>query len=332
MPSARGCAAGRGIAVAAGVAFLISGGLSAALFLGPVFGSRDGINFRLGVAALILLVLAAAAGMMAVRIWKSPSFSHEGVSPDPEHQRLLDEFSLDVEESDRWPPEFPGIHGWRNAVAGIVRHPEAHRETLQSLCAQYPESVRYGAALTEVLGHLGRHREAREEILRISSGPIRNGTHAQLWSLWLERVYDPRNSDAFEASLADCLQRTPASAHPFILDSAACRVFLRDEEDRRLDVADRLSLRAFELAPESLTIRGTRGSVLVELNRLDEAAHLLEPVLEASEPGINRTYSALYLAILAKRTGDQSRARRLARIARNSRNPFVLRRLKSEGL
>lgn len=332
MGFAREGAAGRGIAVASGVASLISGILSAALLLGPVFGSRDSINFRLGVAALILLVLAAAAAVMAVRIWRSPTFPHEGISIAPEHQHMLDEFSLDVAESDQWPPESPGLHAWRNTVAKLTSHPEIHREALQSLCVQYPRSLRYSTTLIEVLGLLGRHREAREEILRISSGSLRDETRAQLWSLWLERAYDPRDPDAFEASLADCLQRTPGSTHSCILDSAACRVFLREGETQQLELADRLSLRAFELDPKSPTIRGTRGSVLTELNRLDEAADLLEPVFETSEPGVNRTYSALYLAILARRTGNRPRARRLARIARASGQPFVLRRLKSEGL
>ena len=332
MGLAREGAAGRGIAVAAGVASLISGILAVALFVGPVIRSGGGLDLRLGIGALIFLILSVGAAVMAARIWRSPSFPHETVRAAPEYQRLVDEFTLDITESDQWPPGSPGVHGWRTTAKGFVHHPETHWEALQSLCAQYPQSLRFSTAFIAVLGRLGRHREAREEVLRISCGPLRDGTHAHLWFQWLDLAYNPADPKAFEASVSDCLQRTPQSIHPCILDSAACRVFLREGGIQHLDLADRFSLQAFQLAPESPTIRGTRGSVLVELNRLDEAAELLEPVFETSEPGINRTYSALYLAIHAHRTGDRSRARQLARIARASGQPFVLRRLKAEGL
>ena len=108
---------------------------------------------------------------------------------------------------------------------------------------------------------------------------------------------------------------------------------MRPVGNQLLSVADRLSERALAMAPQSPTLQGTRASVLAELGRDAEAESLLQPVFDSSPAGINRRYSALYLAIISARRGDPTRATELARIARDAEgDSYVSDRLKAAGL
>jgi Flp pilus assembly protein TadD len=72
--------------------------------------------------------------------------------------------------------------------------------------------------------------------------------------------------------------------------------------------ADRLSYDALLLAPESVTLRGTRGAVLAELGRNAEARRLLNDVLAHTESDVDRVYCHIYLAWLDAQEGRRSAA------------------------
>ena len=66
------------------------------------------------------------------------------------------------------------------------------------------------------------------------------------------------------------------------LDSLATDALIFGDAREQLD---QWSRRAFELAPEVKTIRGTRGAALVELGRYEDGKVLLAPLAAAEERG-----------------------------------------------
>jgi hypothetical protein len=70
--------------------------------------------------------------------------------------------------------------------------------------------------------------------------------------------------------------------------------------------ADALSQELLELSNNSVTSRGTRGSILVELGRLEEGKALLSEVVKESSSSIDRFYSHAFLAIAEKKLGNQA--------------------------
>jgi tetratricopeptide (TPR) repeat protein len=76
-----------------------------------------------------------------------------------------------------------------------------------------------------------------------------------------------------------------------------------------LDEAEIISAEALDVQPQNLTLKGTRGSILVELRRFDEAEALLHEVYTRSEADIDRGISAFYLGLIAKAKGNLARAK-----------------------
>ena len=79
--------------------------------------------------------------------------------------------------------------------------------------------------------------------------------------------------------------------------------------------ADTASSRAFESCPWISAVKGTRGMVLVELGRFDEAIPPLEEALEGNEELQNKALNAAYLAVAEVRKGNGIRAQQYLEIA-----------------
>lgn len=99
-----------------------------------------------------------------------------------------------------------------------------------------------------------------------------------------------------------------------LLDALACVPFL-DGLPAYLPEADRWSRQALAIQPDSLTLRGTRGAILIEQGRFDEGEHLLQEVLAKSEADIDQGICSFFLALAARQRGDRRTALRLARRA-----------------
>jgi hypothetical protein len=331
----REIAFGRLVALAAGGCCLLSVSFGAFVLVNVCFRAKGVERVKLGAASVILLALGGVAGVMAVRIWKSPL---PGIPIEPlasEHMWALEDFRSDLEATDVWPQGKAGLFWWSQATRSLAEKPAERLVELQKLSAEHPGSLRFCHALIVDLLALDRLDEAKEEIDRISRYrlPLREGTSTLLWWLWIEKVAAKGDATAIEAAVGECLLELPARGHPLVLDHAACLCFVRPVGTQWIGPADRFSAEAFQLAPLVVTVRGTRGSVLVELGRVDEAEALLLPVFESSTKGVNRGFSALYLAIIARRRGQTQEAVRLAKEARRYQPiGFVDDRLKAEGI
>lgn len=329
----REIAFGRVVALAAGGCCLLSVALGTFTLVHVCLRAKGVERAKLGAAGLILLALGGAAGVMAVRFWKSPLPAAPIQPLAPEHMWALEDFRSDLESTEVWPQGKAGLFWWNQAARTFADKPAEGVIELQRLTVEHPGSLRFCHALIVDLLAAERLEEAKEEIARISRFPLREGTPTLLWWLWIENVADKGDPVSLEAAVGDCLGKLPVRGRLLVLDHAACRCFVRPVGSQWIGLADRFSAEALQLAPLVATVRGTRGSVLVELGRLEEAEALLLPVFEGSTKGVNRGFSALYLAIIARRRGQPQKAVRLAREARRYEPVgFVDDRLKAEGL
>lgn len=71
-----------------------------------------------------------------------------------------------------------------------------------------------------------------------------------------------------------------------------------------LPAVDRYSRLALQLQPGEITLEGTRGAILVELDQIEAGAQMLPKVFEQSESEGDKTISAFYLALASLKAGD----------------------------
>lgn len=83
-------------------------------------------------------------------------------------------------------------------------------------------------------------------------------------------------------------------------------------ESALLAEADQFSRQAYAELPSVSPIKGTRGSVLIELGHLDEGAPLVEQALRENHQPSHRALNACYLAIAMAKRGDTSKAQKYA--------------------
>jgi Tfp pilus assembly protein PilF len=132
---------------------------------------------------------------------------------------------------------------------------------------EYPSEYYFEQGLALVHLDAGRYDQAREWFFRsIEHDPIAPDAEALLW-----------NSIAW----TDLLIATPE-----------CKL-----------EADRLSRQAIERLPWIACVRGTRGSVLVDLGRFDEGLEMLEGALADNETDSAKALNACYIALAFIRMG-----------------------------
>jgi hypothetical protein len=112
---------------------------------------------------------------------------------------------------------------------------------------------------------------------------------------------------AAEALLRHALDKSGAepAVRAQVLDSLACLPLYYDRPDL-LREAEAWVGEALTASPHAITLNGTRGSILVELGRFDEAIQVLERVAAVSEERTDRGISAAYLAKAYSAKGDRA--------------------------
>lgn len=72
---------------------------------------------------------------------------------------------------------------------------------------------------------------------------------------------------------------------------------------------DRYSLLALEVQPEVNTLKGTRGSILIEMGRVGEGVAMLEEVFRDADTTTDKAICAFYLALASLQKGDEAGTR-----------------------
>jgi hypothetical protein len=117
---------------------------------------------------------------------------------------------------------------------------------------------------------------------------------------------DPRQNDYVAKLLAHPLA-SPATLQKF-LDGYITH-HLDDDTVRGNPLFDQFSEQLMNVSGHSITTRGTRGSVLIDLGRLEEGRALLLDVLAKTGSNVDKTYSNIFLALAEKQLGNLELAR-----------------------
>ncbi len=116
-----------------------------------------------------------------------------------------------------------------------------------------------------------------------------------------------------------------------VLDHLCCLALYHGYQDI-LPKLDALSRQALELAPNSPTIKGTRGAILVELERYEEALQFLLPLLHDDNDETDRAVSYCYVARVEQARNNLEKSRDCYRQANALQVPISLKdRFKREG-
>jgi tetratricopeptide (TPR) repeat protein len=118
--------------------------------------------------------------------------------------------------------------------------------------------------------------------------------------------------DSVHAAVESFLASAAAvSKKVFVLDHLACLPIMSKCSDYLLEALHWIE-RALALNPKNPTLMGTKGGLLVELGRLQEAVPFLQECLTTSTANHDFGISTSYLALVAKRTGQSAEAEKLA--------------------
>lgn len=161
---------------------------------------------------------------------------------------------------------------------------------------------------------LGRYGAAGEMQLARSAASSRVIYHLTRPDRWTSPV---GQRDAREALLRE-LDRGPLRREEelLVLDALATDGLIFGEAPERLE---QWSARAFELAPEVRTLRGTRGAILVELGRYEEGKKMLEPLATAQDEDVfDALMNRAYLARAERGLGNAEAVRHWAVAARQT--------------
>jgi hypothetical protein len=99
----------------------------------------------------------------------------------------------------------------------------------------------------------------------------------------------------------------PSTKHAEVLDSVACISFYHGHFDL-LEDSMRYIDEAIAEEPDIITIKGTKGALLIETGRLDEGIAMLEHVLATSTAAVDKAISEYYLAYACHKKGDAHEA------------------------
>lgn len=119
--------------------------------------------------------------------------------------------------------------------------------------------------------------------------------------------------EAFRREISRALMRELGRGLPRELELLALDVLVTDtlisgDEEFRPHL-DAWSRRALELVPDALTLRGSRGAVLVECGRFEDGKAMLAPLVDAQVP-FDRLLGSVFLALAECRLGERAEARR----------------------
>ncbi len=246
---------------------------------------------------MFVTVASMAAGLVPHRVFAGDRLLHT------DGWWLLKAFSLPAEKIKGWMFGQGYIRvqrlwkaGQQAAALAVVealrgRHPE-HAGTLLAfqgyMLREQDEPLRAAACF----------RQASEDVA------ITAESRLQLQTDCAAALATAGDTDGTRAWCAEVLAR-PASPeeHVKLLDAFACLPLLFQGTRALLPDAQSWCKEALALAPDQLTVQGTHGALLVELDRCEEAWPILQTVFAGTASERDRGICAVYLALAAQRLG-----------------------------
>jgi hypothetical protein len=137
--------------------------------------------------------------------------------------------------------------------------------------------------------------------------------------LFLRGQDDPRALDYFQR-----LEKLPVTGRERTrnIDQYITYCLERDRVRDFPDEMDRLSRELVMADPDSISVKGTRGCVLLDLGRPEQSVPMLEEVRVKSVNPVDLAYTHVFLALAAKAQGNLDLARGYAELAAQVDHPF----------
>ncbi len=152
---------------------------------------------------------------------------------------------------------------------------------------------------------------AQEAETKVAANPD-NSIALRTAIMFLRQDADPKLQDYYQRLIA--LASTSAERQRCI-DEYLTYCLESDTVAANAPEMDALSAELLASDPNSLSLRGTRGGILVDLGRHDQGVAMLTDVLARSENAVDQSYSSIFVALAAKAAGDVETAREYARHA-----------------
>ncbi len=179
-------------------------------------------------------------------------------------------------------------------------------------------------------GKSGEVQEAVAKILqtRFAEMPV---TERRQWaSIFLGLEQWPAAQEAAETILLDpqCRRDDPCRAEA--ADTFACAALYGNVRDAMPKALGILKDAAADF-PEMVTLKGSLGGMLFEMQQFDAAEAVLNEVIQKSSADIDHGISSAFLARIAARRGESDEAKKLAQIAREKAGEMtVVKRVLAE--
>jgi tetratricopeptide (TPR) repeat protein len=289
----------------------------------------------LTIALLILALVGGVAGWMAARLWRK----RNQLPPDPQvtsdaESALQTAYTEDFETLRQLPAD-----GTREGLwVQICEHTEAGDATaalqlVEQQLATNPTDLWLIQNQATLLGQLGRWDHAVASYDRMRALPrLSEAGRAIITSLQVGVLAKANRPDDVRRRAEETLALLGEPAAKIYLLECLCALFIFEGHSDYLPDADEWSATALALKPLA-TLKGTRGSILMELGRLEEAESLLRQCLAESTHPTDQGISKLYLALIAHARGEPKAAKRLAWEAWNAfPHPMIYRRFNQTGL
>lgn len=220
----------------------------------------------------------------------------------------------------------------------ICEHNEAGDSTaalqlVEQQLAAYPTDLWLLQNQATLLGQLGRWNDAVTSYDRMRALPrLSEASRTVITALQVGVLAKTNRPDDVRRVADETLALLGEPAAKIYLLDRLCTLFIFEGHSDYLPDADAWSAAALALKPLA-TLKGTRGSILVELGRLEEAESLLRQCLTESSNPTDQGISKFYLALIAHAHGESKVAKRLAWEAWNAfPDPMIYRRINQMGL
>lgn len=290
---------------------------------------------RLVIPLLIIALVGGVAGWMAARLWRK----RNQLPPDTQvasdaESALQTAYTEDFETLRQLPADGTRERLWLQ----ISEHNEAGDATAalqlaEQQLATNPTDLWLLQNQATLLGQLSRWDDAVASYDRMRALPrLSEAGLSIITSLQVGVMAKANRPDDVRRVADETLAALSEPGAKIHLLECLCALFIFEGHPDYLADADAWSAAALALKPLA-TLKGTRGSILMELGRLEEAESLLRQCLAESSHPTDQGISKFYLALIAHARGEPKTAKRLAWEAWNAfPHPMIYRRINQIGL
>ena len=298
--------------------------LPCSVFVG-IAAVGSSVAVALWIAAGLFATLAGAFAWAAVWMHRKPwqSSPAHGLPKLVRHREVTLAFRAEINARSFWPPDLD----YDKALA-FVREAQQSGD-LTSAAVFLDEAIRWAPDNVALLGwrgvvlaELGQHEGACEQFTSVlESADLGLSIHVTILAEQIKsllRLGQRQRAWMLCGSYLDEPGLLPEKL--YLLDTLAA-LAVQELLPQLLPDADYWSTQALSMQPENLSLKATRGAVLAERTRWEEALPLLTEVLSRSEIQEDKGMAAFFLALAAEQRGDVKSAGKFARQARLMKPP-----------